>query len=144
MPRVLVMEDHPLLRLDLCLLLHAAGYECHTAQNGHTAFQCLQTHQCDVVITHHRLGRLDSMTFLNTLEALDLQPVPQVILLSNNLDPSFWKTAYSAGAFCVVGTPYDPCDLLLSVQKALTSQRQGLQSKKTHSSPVAMHVPTHS
>ena len=138
---VLVVEDHPLLRLDLCLFLQAKGYECHAAQNGDAAIHCLETHHFDIVIIRHRITVLDSVEFLRVLNASNLYAKPPVILLSNQRQRSFLKKAFSAGAFSVLASPYEPCELLSSVQEASASHVKHLQVMRNHDSSMMSGYP---
>lgn len=50
-PRVLIVEDDPMLRRYLEEALRECGYEIFSAGNGEEAARHLQSHQVDVVLT---------------------------------------------------------------------------------------------
>jgi DNA-binding NarL/FixJ family response regulator len=80
MIRVLVVDDHPVLRAGLeAVLLAEPGFRCvGAAGDGETMWRLLRRTRPDVVVLDHRLGPEDG---LELCRALKSEPVPPAVLL---------------------------------------------------------------
>lgn len=80
MIRVLVVDDHPVLRAGLEAVLRAEpGFRCvGAAADGETMWRLLRRTRPDVVVLDHRLGSEDGVELCRTLRT---EPVPPAILL---------------------------------------------------------------
>lgn len=101
-PRVLVLDDHVLIRESVTELLRNAGMqvvgECSDAES---AIRLAQREPVDVALVDIMLegphGSMDGMGFVRALRAMP-QP-PRVIILSAVRDPAVVQQAYDEGAF---------------------------------------------
>jgi DNA-binding NarL/FixJ family response regulator len=103
MIRVMVVDDHPVLRAGLEAVLRSEpGFVCvGTAADGHQMVALLRRTRPDVVILDRRLGREDGVALCASLRA---EPAPpEVVLYTANDDPGLGELARAAGAHAVVG-----------------------------------------
>ncbi|QEC47101.1 response regulator transcription factor [Baekduia soli] len=107
MIRVLVVDDHPVLRAGLEAVLRAEpGFRCvGAAQDGDAMWRILRRTRPDVVVLDHRLGSEDGVVLCRALRA---EPVPPAILLYT-ADPTaaLRAEAISAGAAGLVDKAVD-------------------------------------
>lgn len=98
MIRVLVVDDHPVLRAGLEAVLRAEpGFRCvGGAEDGETMWRLLRRTRPDVVVLDHRLGDEDGIELCRLLRA---EPGPPSVLLYT-ADPgeALARAARAAGA----------------------------------------------
>jgi DNA-binding NarL/FixJ family response regulator len=102
MIRVLVVDDHPVLRAGLEAVLRSEpGFVCvGTAGDGHELVAMLRRTRPDVVLLDWRLGEEDGVTLCRMLRA---EPAPpEVVLYTANADGDLHVAAEAAGAHAVV------------------------------------------
>jgi DNA-binding NarL/FixJ family response regulator len=102
MIRVLVVDDHPVLRAGLEAVLRSEpGFVCvGTAGDGHELVATLRRTPPDVVLLDWRLGDEDGVTLCRMLRA---EPAPpEVVLYTANADSDLLVAAGAAGAHAVV------------------------------------------
>lgn len=102
MIRVLVVDDHPVLRAGLEAVLRAEpGFVCvGTASDGHELLAALRRTRPDVVVLDRLLGQEDGLALCATVRA-ELAP-PQVVLYTANVEPGLDTDARAVGAYAVV------------------------------------------
>jgi DNA-binding NarL/FixJ family response regulator len=102
MIRVLVVDDHPVLRAGLEAVLRAEpGFVCvGTAADGLQMMAALRRTRPDVVILDRRLGDEDGIALCAGLRSEPI--VPEVVLYTANEDPGLDALARAAGAHAVV------------------------------------------
>jgi DNA-binding NarL/FixJ family response regulator len=96
MIRVLVVDDHPVLRAGLEAVLRSEpGFRCvGTAADGETMWRLLRRTRPDVVVLDHRLGPEDGVELCRALRA---EPVAPAILLYT-ADPTAELRAHALAA----------------------------------------------
>jgi DNA-binding NarL/FixJ family response regulator len=102
MIRVLVVDDHPVLRAGLEAVLRSEpGFVCvGTAGDGHELVAMLRRTRPDVVRLDWRLGEEDGVSLCRLLRA---EPAPpEVVLYTANVDSELLEAAEAAGAHAVV------------------------------------------
>jgi len=98
MIRVLVVDDHPVLRAGLEAVLRAEpGFRCvGAAADGETMWRLLRRTRPDVVVLDHRLGAEDGVQLCRALRA---EPTPAAVLLyTADPTPELRTEAVGAGA----------------------------------------------
>ena len=102
MIRVLVVDDHPVLRAGLEAVLRSEpGFVCvGTAGDGHELVAMLRRTRPDVVLLDWRLGDDDGVALCGMLRA---EPAPpEVVLYTAKADTDLLVAAEAAGAHAVV------------------------------------------
>ena len=101
MHKILIVDDHPTIRFATRLLLEREGYEVvGEAHDGVTAVSLSQEYSPDVVILDLGLPRLDGLSVLERLRALD--PPPRILVFTGLPPRLFAKRCIEAGASAFV------------------------------------------
>jgi DNA-binding NarL/FixJ family response regulator len=124
MIRVLVVDDHPVLRAGLEAVLRVEpGFVCvGTAGDGHELVAMLRRTRPDVVLLDWRLGDEDGVALCRTLRA-EAAP-PQVVLYTAKADEGLIADAEAAGAHAVVEKNADIDQLFDALRLAMRDRRQ--------------------
>ncbi|WP_256595406.1 MULTISPECIES: response regulator transcription factor [Pseudomonas] len=113
--QVVIVDDHPAIRMTLRLLLETEGYEIvGEAENGAQAMNLIQALQPGTVILDLGLPKVDGLTVLNRLTALRL-PV-KVIVLTAQVSDSLAIQCMQAGAHGFVNKHKELCELVNAIQ----------------------------
>jgi DNA-binding NarL/FixJ family response regulator len=124
MIRVLVVDDHPVLRAGLEAVLRTEpGFVCvGTAADGHELLAALRHARPDVVLLDWRLGEEDGVALCRTLRA---EPAPpEVVLYTATAEPGLDGQAQAAGAHAVVEKSADIDLLFDTLRLAVRGSRQ--------------------
>lgn len=107
MIRVLVVDDHPVLRAGLEAVLRAEpGFRCvGGAEDGETMWRLLHRMRPDVVVLDHRLGEEDGIELCRALRA-EPEP-PSVLVYTADPTAAVEASAKSAGASGIVDKQVD-------------------------------------
>ncbi len=92
---VLIVDDHPLVRLGVKGLL-PAGWTLHEAADPESALALLRHTPCPLVLLDLALGTASGLSLLPRLRALE--PPPRVIVLSSLDEQVYAERALQAGA----------------------------------------------
>jgi len=79
-PTVLIVEDEPVIRELMAMLLEDEGYAVHQAVDGLEALERVEQHRIDLVLSDVKMPRLDGATLAHHLCARR-DPIP-VLLMS--------------------------------------------------------------
>ena len=122
LPRVLVVDDHAMLREALVDLLVHAGFEvAGEAADGADAVALTKQLEPDVVLMDLRmpvLGGLDATRLIK-----DACPATQVVLLTAFESPALEQQAEEAGCFAFLVKGGSPGDLRLALHQAVAARR---------------------
>src|SRR5262245_55405256 len=80
MSRILVADDHEILRSGIARILTNAQHEVTEVANGNAAIEQLHQGQFDVIVTDLKMTGSDGLEVLRTAKAL--QPSAEVILMT--------------------------------------------------------------
>jgi DNA-binding NarL/FixJ family response regulator len=121
-PRLLVVDDHEMLREALVDLLIQAGFEiAGEAADGADAVALAKQLEPDVVLMDLRmpvLGGLDATRLIK-----DACPAIQVVLLTAFESPALQQQAEEAGCFAYLVKGGPPGDLRLTLHQAMAQRR---------------------
>jgi DNA-binding NarL/FixJ family response regulator len=121
-PRLLVVDDHAMLRAALVDLLDQAGFEVvGEAGDGADAVAMAKQLEPDVVLMDLRmpvLGGLDATRMIK-----DASPATQVVLLSAFESPALEQQAEEVGCFAYLVKGGPPGDLRLTIHQAMAWRR---------------------
>jgi DNA-binding NarL/FixJ family response regulator len=107
MIRVLVVDDHPVLRAGLEAVLRAEpGFRCvGGAADGATMRRLLGRNRPDVVVLDHRLGEEDGVALCRELRAASA--APSIVLYTADPSATLRDEALAAGAAEIVDKAVD-------------------------------------
>ncbi|MFJ4374065.1 response regulator [Pseudomonas japonica] len=119
MNKILIVDDHPTVRFAAHRLLLEAGYDViGEAHDGVSAVSMCQDDPPDVVILDLGLPRLDGLSVLERLRALN--PSPRIIVFTGLPPRLFAKRCIEAGASAFVRKDED-MQILVGALKAVLS-----------------------
>lgn len=122
--RILVIDDDPLVRRTLQVLLNQAGYTVDSAADGPQGLEKLPDGHFDLVMTDVRMPGMDGFAVLRAIreycEAAHRPPFTEVVLTGFN-DIHALESAQSLGIKHFVLKPFDTDELLDEVQRLLAS-----------------------
>lgn len=133
--RILVVEDDPVLRTNLCQTLGDAAYAVDTTDNGEDAWQLGGVQPYDLVVLDLGLPRLDGLTVLSRWRS---EGVNTPVLILTARDQWHEKVAgIDSGADDYLTKPFHVQELLARV-RALIRRTQGLASPVLSCGPVSL------
>ena len=117
MPRVLIVDDDPDIRLLLRLELAAEGHEVFMAPDGAVGLERLAQHQPDLVVLDVMMPVLDGFGMLERKR--DTGDATPVIMLSAKSEQADLDRALSLGAVEFVSKPFDLDRLMVLISRVL-------------------------
>ncbi len=133
-PRMLVVDDEKMTRMNLEHVLGKEGYEVHTAQNGAEALELLARHKFDVILTDLKMDKVDGMTLLS--RAKQDHPDTEVIIITGYATVPTAVEAMKKGSYQFLAKPLKLDDIRNTVRKALARN----QDKWKAAGPVLCFV----
>jgi two-component system, response regulator PdtaR len=114
---VLTVEDDPLVRADLRLVLEDAGFEvCAAARDGIEAVELAREHEPDVILLDLGLPRLDGAEAARRIRSE--RDVP-IVALTGHRDGDLRRRAVEAGAVSIVTKPFVETAVVQALHDAL-------------------------
>jgi CheY-like chemotaxis protein len=118
--RVLTVEDDPIVRADLRLILEDAGFDvCPDARDGIEAVELAREHRPDLILIDLSLPRIDGVEA--TRRILDERDVP-IVALTGHGSGDFVERAIEAGAVAHVLKPFHETHLVGTITDALADR----------------------
>lgn len=122
--KILVIDDDPLVRRSLTVLLEKAGYRVDTAADGMQGLDKLPGGHFDLVVTDVRMPGMDGFAVIRAIReyctASRLKPFAEVVLTGFNDLPAL-ESAQSMGIRHFVLKPFDNDELLDTVARLLAA-----------------------
>jgi AmiR/NasT family two-component response regulator len=120
--RVLIVDDEPVIRLDLRTMLEAMGHEVvGEADNGADALQLARTLQPDLVIADLMMPEMDGIELSRRLAKERIAPV---LVLTAYSEPEMVMGADRAGVLGYLVKPFREADLAPAIQVAISRYRE--------------------
>jgi two-component system response regulator EvgA len=120
MNKVLIVDDHPVIRLAVRMLMERHGYEVIAeTDNGVDALQLAREHMPDIVILDIGIPKLDG---LEVIARLNSTPMPLKVLVLTSQAPGghFSMRCMQAGAAGYVCKQQDLTELLSAIKAVLS------------------------
>lgn len=119
--RLLIADDHPVVRAGLEFLVSNSGIEVVAqAQNGNEAQSLAQQYHPDVMVLDVRMPDADGMTCLTNLHAA--QPHLPVIMFSESSNPTYVARALAMGAAGFLSKASTPNHIVESIKKVAAGE----------------------
>jgi DNA-binding NtrC family response regulator len=119
--RILVVDDEPLIREHLRVILEMDGFEVETAGDGHSALTALRSKVFHLAITDLRMPDMNGLELLSAVRSERL-PLGLIVLTGHG-DTSVALGAMKAGADDFITKPCEPDRLRFLVQRILERRR---------------------
>jgi DNA-binding NtrC family response regulator len=120
-PRILVVDDEPLIAENLSLVLEREGYEVETAGKIEEAMARLEERDFSMAVIDLVLPDGDGLELLGRLKSRDASL--EVIMMTGHASIGKAIEATKQGAFYFVPKPFDTDEMLMLVAKALERRR---------------------
>ena len=131
MPKILLIEDEPLVRESLKDALNLEGYSLATAQNGRDGIEVVRETLPDLIICDINMPEMDGYSVLESLRAdARTRDIPFVFLTARS-GRSDWRQGMEMGADDFLTKPFTIDELLRTVRTRLTRQDMIQQQYKT-------------
>lgn len=121
--RVMVVDDHPLNRQVLQLMLRDSGSDISGAENGQGAVDLYLAEPFDLILMDIQMPVMDGLTAVRRIRALETErnlPAAAIVMVSANALPEHLEASYAAGADAHVAKPVNPTTLFAAIERALT------------------------
>ena len=119
MAKILVVDDSASMRQMVSFTLQSAGYEVCEADDGHTALPAAQQNGFDLVISDVNMPKMDGISLVKSLRGLPQFRFTPILLLTTESSPEKKAEGKNAGATGWIVKPFNPEQLLATVQRVL-------------------------
>jgi CheY-like chemotaxis protein len=128
--RVLTVEDDPIVRADLRLILEDHGFDvCADARNGVEAVELAREHRPDLILIDLNLPELDGVEA--TRRILEEREVP-IVALTGYVAGDSIERAVEAGAVDHVTKPFSEAELVDTLRDVLSTRRLEAERDAEH------------
>jgi two-component system chemotaxis response regulator CheY len=118
-PHILIVDDSPSIRQMVEMTLKSADYLVTAAEDGQAALELCQAHQYQFVLTDQNMPKMDGITLVKSLRAIDNYKRTPIIILTTEASDNMKSQGREAGATGWMVKPFDPNKLLQVTAKVL-------------------------
>jgi len=126
MAYILIVDDEEKIRKILRIMITLKGHKVDEAANGEEALKKIKENAYDLVIADIRMSKMDGITLLQEINALEY-PVPVVFITAYATVDSAVE-AMRMGAVDYIAKPFDEDRIMLTIERSLGISR--LMSEK--------------
>ncbi len=120
--RVIIADDHKIVREGVRAILERAGFEVVAeAASGREVVEQVNTHHPDVVLLDIRMPDGDGLQALETIKAS--HPDVRVIMLTTYANPGYLARAVTAGAAGYLTKEADPDQIVRAIRAAMSGEQ---------------------
>lgn len=116
---ILAVDDSASMRQMVRYTLESAGYTVVQAADGVEALELAQTRGADLVLTDVNMPRMDGLTLVRELRALDTYKFTPMLVLTTESGQDIKKRGKEAGATGWIVKPFHPEQLLATIAKVI-------------------------
>ena len=125
--KIMIVDDEMDMRQSVSQWLALSGYDTETYASAEEALSHLSPDYAGIVVTDIRMPKMDGMTFLKKITAMD-STLP-VILVTGHGDVPLAVEAMRLGAFDFLEKPFDPDRMTEIAKRAAQNRRIALDSR---------------
>jgi DNA-binding NtrC family response regulator len=114
---ILVVDDDPVQRDILQIILSDEGYQTHVASSAEEALKMAKTLKPDVVLTDLRMHKMNGIELMEKLRSQ--ADAPEVIIMFASGTPIIIEESVGKGAFSFMIKPLDIPQLVFNINRAL-------------------------
>lgn len=115
--RILVVDDDPMVRQFVDLVLTQQGYAVSTAAASETALQALGREAFNLVLLDIRMPGMTGLDVLRLMKARASSP--KILMMTGQRDPATIRRSIETGAAGYLAKPFTPQDLVKRVRAVL-------------------------
>jgi two-component system, chemotaxis family, chemotaxis protein CheY len=117
--RLLAVDDSPSMRQMVSYTLTAAGYEVAEAEDGVQALELAQQEKFRLVLADVNMPNMDGLTLVRRLRALAEYRFTPLLVLTTESTQEKKQEGKAAGATGWLVKPFNPEQLIATIQKVL-------------------------
>ena len=133
--RILIADDEIRMRDSIKLLLADQDYLIHTAGSGREAVQMAGQDHYDLILLDLYLGDLTGYQVMDQIKAVS--PESLMVMITGAASVKSAVRALRQGAFSYLSKPFEPEELLTTVQNALTQKKLEADKRRVSSALMA-------
>jgi len=130
MARILVADDDSDIRQLVIYSLADEGHEVSTAKNGQEAIDHVVASPPDLLVLDIMMPEMDGYDVLRALEEQGKTGFTKILVLTAKGSERDWKLGYDLGADRYMTKPFDPEELLETVNDMLSASADELAAKR--------------
>ena len=124
MKTVLLIEDHPDIRENICELLELEGYKVFVAVNGKVGIDLALENKPDIILCDIMGPETDSRAFLKLAsEDKVIRDIPYILFSEDSSDSQIRNTAAKQNNAFILTKPFEARDLLNAITERLNEKR---------------------
>jgi two-component system chemotaxis response regulator CheY len=116
---ILAVDDSASMRQMVRFTLEAAGYQVLQAVDGVEALEMARSQGADLVLTDVNMPRMDGITLVRELRALEGYRYVPMLVLTTESGPETKQRGKQAGATGWIVKPFNPEQLLATIARVL-------------------------
>ena len=124
-PSVLIVDDEPMTRNLLRLMLERAGFDIWEAEDGLIALATIAERMPDMVLLDVMMPNMDGLTVCETLRSKVETAALPIVLLSARTNPEAVELGLQAGADRYLGKPVGREELIQTIREVLENIPSG-------------------
>jgi CheY-like chemotaxis protein len=122
---MLIVDDHPINRRTLTLLLEPSGAEVTAAETGAEALERLASEPFDIVLSDINMPDMDGLTLTRTLRATPGPNQATAVIAVTGSDGDAERQAFrAAGMAACVAKPIDARALYVALAEVIAAQAE--------------------
>ena len=119
MARIMAVDDSPSIRKMVSVTLMSRGHDVISAEDGEDAYDLAKKEEVDLVITDLYMPKLDGIGLVEKLRTLDSYRYLPILFLTTESSADMKQRGKKAGATGWIVQPFDPNQLLATLDKVL-------------------------
>ncbi len=120
MKSILAVDDSPSIRSLVTYVLEQAGFNVVMTDDGQQALAYAQQNTVDLVLTDINMPKLDGIDLIKGLRALPHYKYVPMLVLTTESNTKMKMKGKAAGATGWIVKPFDPDQLVSTINKVLT------------------------
>lgn len=119
MSRILAVDDSASMRQMVAFTLKSAGFDVAEAEDGQAALELARTEKFRLVLADVNMPRMDGITLVRNLRTLSDYKFTPLLMLTTESTPEKKLEGKAAGATGWLVKPFNPEQLVATVQRVL-------------------------
>jgi putative two-component system response regulator len=113
--KILVVDDDGIARKAITHTLQEGGYEVTTARDGQEAFELMQRHNFQIIVSDWEMPQLSGIELCRRIRAMDRRQYVYYIIVTSRDRPTDAISGFAEGADDYVIKPFNASELLMRV-----------------------------
>lgn len=119
MSRILAVDDSPSMRDMVRIALSHAGFQVTQAADGAEALEIARKDEFDLVLSDVNMPRMDGISLIRALRAEAAYKHTPILMLTTESSADRKREGKEAGATGWIVKPFDPAQLVATMQRVL-------------------------